>query len=124
MHIQVTTDNHVASNEGLTRHIETVVGDAMKRFGARVIRVEVHLGDHNSHKGGGQWCNIEARLAGLQPLAAKAEAPSLNQAIDSATAKLLKVLDHTIGRKEDPRGRTGSPKEIGPEISPSPEGMS
>ena len=122
MHIQVTTDNHVTGSEGLTSHIETVVGDAMKRFGTRVTRVDVHLGDHNSHKGGAQWCAIEAKLAGLQPLAAKAEAPSLNQAIDAAAAKLLKVLDHAIGRKEDFRGRTTPRNEIGPEISPSLEG--
>jgi ribosome-associated translation inhibitor RaiA len=119
MHIQVTTDNHVTGGEGLTHHIETVVGDTMKRFGTRVTRVEVHLGDHNSHKGGAQWCNIEAKLAGLQPLAARAEAPSLNQAIDSAAAKLLKVLDHAIGRKEDFRGRSTPRKE---DISPSLEG--
>jgi ribosome-associated translation inhibitor RaiA len=115
MQIQVTTDNHITGSEGLTRHIETVVGDTMKRFGNRVTRVDVHLGDHNSHKGGGQWCSIEAKLAGLQPLAAKAEAASLNQAIDAAAGKLLKVLDHAIGRKEDPRARTPSRRE---EISP------
>ena len=114
MHIQVTTDNHVTGSEGLTHHIKTVVGDTMKRFGTRVTRVEVHLGDHNSHKSGAQWCAIEAKLAGLQPLTAKAEASSLNQAIDAAAAKLLKVLDRTIGRKEDPRGRTTAPKDVGP----------
>ena len=82
---------------------------------AGLRRVNVHLGDHNSHKDGGQWCSIEAKLAGLQPLAAKAEAGSVNQAIDAAAGKLLKVLDHAIGRKEDPRVRITPRRE---EISP------
>jgi ribosome-associated translation inhibitor RaiA len=121
MQVHVTTDNHVTGSEGLTRHVESVVDDAMKRFGNRVTRVDVHLGDHNSHKNGAQWCSIEAKLAGLQSLAARAEAPSLNQAIDAAAGKLLKVLDHAIGRKEDPRGRAMPRKE---DISPSLEGTS
>jgi ribosome-associated translation inhibitor RaiA len=119
MQIQVTTDNHITGSDGLTSHVESVVDDTMKRFGARVTRVNVHLGDHNSHKNGAQWCSMEAKLAGLQPLAARAEAPSLNQAIDAAAAKLLKVLDHAIGRKEDFRGRSTARKD---DISPSLEG--
>lgn len=47
---------------------------------------------------------MEAKLAGLQPVAVKVEAATLNVAIDNAAEKLLKVLDRTLGRKEDPKG--------------------
>ena len=49
-----------------------------------MTRAEVHLADDNSHKGGDsdKKCTVEARLAGLQPLAASANGGSLEQAVD------------------------------------------
>lgn len=100
MQIHVTTDNHINGSEGLTSHVEAVVTEAVDRFGDRVTRVDVHLGDDNSHKRGGHWCTIEAKLAGLPPAAATAQADSLNQAIAAAADKLLNVLDHSVGKNE------------------------
>lgn len=104
MHVQLTTDNHVDGGEGLQRHVESVVGDTLERFGARVTRVDVHVGDANGRKAGSEWCSMEAKLAGLQPIAVKVEAATLNKAIDEAAEKLLRAIDRTVGRKEDPKG--------------------
>jgi ribosomal subunit interface protein len=111
MQIQIVTDNHVGKSEGLKRHVESVVANALERFGHRVTRVEVHLGDENSHKTGGEWCAMEAKLAGLQPVTVNAQASNLDQAIDAAADKLVKVLDRTIDKKQDPKGRRTVRKE-------------
>lgn len=113
MQIQVTTDNHIEGSEGLTHHVESVVADTLDRFNDRVTRVEVHLGDENSHKHGGHWCTIEAKLAGMPPAAATAQADTLNRAIDAAAEKLLNVLDHTVGKNEHQKKRL--PMNGGPE---------
>lgn len=106
MQIQVTTDNHIQGGEGLTNHVEAVVADALDRFGDRVTRVDVHMGDENSRKHGGHWCTMEAKLAGMPPAAATAQAETLNQAITEAAEKLLHVLDHTVGKNEHPKRRS------------------
>ena len=43
-------------------------------------------------------CLLEARLAGLQPLAVSHQATTLEQAVDGAVEKLKRSLDRTLGR--------------------------
>ena len=109
MQIQVNTNNHVEGTAELTRHVESVVEAALGRFGERITRVEVHLGDENSSSKSGdsdKRCAMEARLAGLQPIAVTELAPSLDEALSGAADKLEKVLDRTLGRLDDVKGRT------------------
>ena len=105
MQIEVTTDNHVAGSDALNSHVQSTIGEALERFGDRVTWVEVHLGDENSHKTGGARCGIHAKLAGIDTINVNANAATLDQAIDLATDKLLKVIDRTLGKKEDPKKR-------------------
>lgn len=109
MLIQVHTNNHVAGGEELTRHVEAVVGGALGRFGDQVTRAEVHLNDENSavkHGGQDKRCTIEARLAGLQPIAVSHDGATLEQALDGAADKLERALDRTLGRLGQKKGRT------------------
>jgi ribosomal subunit interface protein len=105
MQIEITTDNHVTGSDALNNHVQSTIEDALERFGDRVTWVEVHLGDENSHKTGGAWCGIHAKLAGIDTINVSADSGTLDQAIDSATGKLLKVIERTLGRKEDPKKR-------------------
>jgi ribosome-associated translation inhibitor RaiA len=105
MQIAVTTDNHVEGGDRLNKHVQTVIEVALGRFGNRVTWVEVHLGDHNSHKSGGAYCGIHAKLAGAETFNVNAESDNIDQALDLATDKLLKVVDRTLGRREDPTKR-------------------
>ena len=100
MQIQVNTGNHIAGSEGLTRHVEGVVTDALGRFGQRITRVEVHLNDEHAAKPGDNdhRCQMEARLAGLQPVSASDQAATLKQALDGAAKKLQRALDATLGK--------------------------
>jgi ribosome-associated translation inhibitor RaiA len=109
MQIQVNTDNHTAGSDGLTRHVETVVEGALGPFGDRITRVEVHLTDENGSRKAGEndkRCVMEARLAGLQPITVSDSGASLEQALNGAADKLEKTLKRTLGRLDDPKGRT------------------
>lgn len=103
MQIQVNTDNNVDGHDGLTLHVRTVVEGALHRFAHQITRVEVHLGDENGDKSGGddKRCMMEARLAGRQPTAVTHHAPSVHQAIDGAAEKLERALEHALGRLDD-----------------------
>lgn len=109
MQIQVNTDNHTDGSAELTRQVEDVVEDSLGRFGDRITRVEVHLSDENSsEKSGGsdKRCVMEARLSGLQPITVSDEGSSLEQVLAGAADKLETTLKRTLGRLDDPKGRT------------------
>jgi Sigma 54 modulation protein / S30EA ribosomal protein len=77
------------------------VRGALDHFSNRITRVEVHLSDQNSDKKPGtadMRCLLEARLAGLQPIAVSHQATTLEQAIEGAAEKLKHSLDTVLGR--------------------------
>jgi len=117
MQIQVHTDNHIKGSEELTQRVESIVEGALDRFRDRITRVDVHLTDANSStKAGGHdmRCAIEARLAGMQPIAVHHAAATLDQALEGSAEKLESVLEHTLGRLGEHKGRTpygGEPKD-------------
>lgn len=100
MQIQINTDRNIEHTERLTQRVEAALTDVTKRFADQVTRLEVHLSDVNSDKGGenDKRCLIEARLAGLQPTAVSHQAPSLDLAVDGASEKLKTALERTRGR--------------------------
>lgn len=107
--VQVHTDNHVQGGTTLTREVEVAVDATLGRFGDRITRVEVHLGDENSSSKAGdddKRCVMEARLAGLSPITVTHHAASISEAIDGAAEKLEKTLTRTVDRLNDPKGRT------------------
>jgi ribosome-associated translation inhibitor RaiA len=102
MQIIINTDSNIESNEELAQQVKAMVVSALERFGDRITRVEVHLSDENSHKFGtdDKRCLLEARLAGLQPIAASYQAATLQQAINGAAEKLKNATDSALGRRE------------------------
>ncbi len=108
MQVQVRTDNHIKADESLLRRVEAGVDASLGRFGDRITRVEVHLNDVNGPKaiGDDKRCLMEARLAGHQPIIVSHQAPTLDEAIDGAAEKLERLLDSTLERLNDPKGRT------------------
>jgi ribosome-associated translation inhibitor RaiA len=108
MQIQVNTDNAIERRDELIRDVRAVVEQTLGRFADRLTRVEVHLKDVNSHKGGpdDKHCTVEARPAGMQPIAVTEAASTLVQAVDGAVKKLRTTLDRTFGKLDDKRGHT------------------
>ncbi|WP_025915901.1 HPF/RaiA family ribosome-associated protein [Herminiimonas sp. CN] len=100
MQIQVNTDSNIERNDGLIRHVETVVQGALSHFKGQVTRVEVHLSDTNGPKAGAadNRCLMEVRLQGYQPIAVTEHAPSLHQSIQGAADKLKRSVDSALGR--------------------------
>ena len=104
MQVQINSDNHVEVTQDFAREIEAIVASTLERFGDRITRVEVHLSDESSSAksvGDDKRCVLEARLAGLQPIAVTHQGATLEQALDGAAEKLEKTIDHTLGRLDD-----------------------
>jgi ribosome-associated translation inhibitor RaiA len=109
MQIQVNTDKHIEGGAELTRKVEEAVRGALDRFGARITRVEIHFSDESSSAKSGdrdKRCVMEARLSGLQPISVSHHAGSVELALDGAAGKMEKMLDRTLERLHDPKGRT------------------
>lgn len=108
MQILLNSDNHINGGQKLAGYVEEVLQGTLGRFGERITRVEVHLTDENSREKEGnndKRCMLEARLAGLQPIAVSDRGATLEQAIDGAVDRLEKTLDRTLQRLDDPKGR-------------------
>jgi ribosome-associated translation inhibitor RaiA len=103
MLVQLNTDNHVLGHADLARYVENAVQGALGRFEPQLTRVEVQLTDQNSHKDGqsDKRCLLEARLAGLQPIAVSQDGDSIDQALDGAIEKLAQTLDRRLSRLAD-----------------------
>lgn len=100
MRIQVNTDNHIKGREDVVRLVHSCVEGAVGRFADRITRVEVHLSDTNGHKSGDddKRCVLEARLAGLQPLAVSHQATTIELAVTEAADKLQRAIESKVGR--------------------------
>lgn len=100
MQVLVNSDHHITGDEWLTGRVESIVHASVERFGNRITRIEVHLNDVNGSKHGAKdkRCMMEARPAGVAPVAVSDEAPSLLEAIEGAAGKLERALEHTFGR--------------------------
>jgi len=108
MQILVNSAHHIHGSASVTERVVSIVSDSLDRFADRITRVEVHLSDVNGDKVGerDKRCMMEARLAGLKPIAVSHEAPTLLEAIDTAAEKLERAIEHLLG-KEAAAGESG-----------------
>ena len=115
MQIQINTDRNIEGHEALAARVSSVVESTLSRISDHITRVEVHLSDENSDKKGGDnnmRCLMEARLQGRQPVAVTHQAATLDQAVNGAADKLIRLIESTLGRLHDHQGRrTGLPPE-------------
>ena len=101
MQIQINSDHHISASPAVAARIQELVRGTLERYSDRITRVEVHLNDLNSVKGGtDKRCLMEARLGGLGPVAANHEAENLDLAINGAMEKLERAIEHRLGRIE------------------------
>jgi hypothetical protein len=110
MKTQINSDRSIKVSAGLVRFVGTEVDRTLDRFAARVTRLELHLSDVNSHRGGDsdKQCLVEARPAGLRPVSVTATAASVDVAVVRALKKMRRSLTTVFGRVGRSRGRAGS----------------
>lgn len=102
MQIQVNTDRNIEGGDRLVHEVMETVNGSLERFGNRITRVEVHLSDVNAEKGGRDIrCVMEARPAGLDPVAVDELARDVRQSVRGAVGKLKRALESRFGRLED-----------------------
>jgi ribosome-associated translation inhibitor RaiA len=120
MEIQINTDHNIEGHEALAARVSSVVESALSLVSDHITRVEVHLSDENSAKGGqhDKRCLMEARLEGRQPIAVTHQAATLDEAVDGAADKLARLIDSDLGRMRDQRSRRREPLPPGPALTP------
>jgi ribosome-associated translation inhibitor RaiA len=117
MQVNVNTDHTIEKHQGLDEHVQTVVRSAIGRFGEHIRRVDVHLSDENKEKkaDGGNYCMMEARVTGYEPVVVHDHALNLHLAISNAADKLKRAIDSALGRLNDRKGAESLPLEAEPD---------
>lgn len=103
MQIQINTGSQTQGSAHWSNDIATVIEEQLSRFADRITRAEVHLNDENSaSKEGGndKRCQIEVRIAGMQPISVSDQADSHNAALQGAADKMVSLLETTFGKLE------------------------
>jgi ribosome-associated translation inhibitor RaiA len=115
MEINVNTDNTIDRHQGLDERVRDVVESSISRF-EQVRRVDVHLSNQNGqkHEDGDNYCMMEARVAGYEPVVVHAHAADLHLSINGAANKLKRALDSALGRLNDKNKR--EPLPMDPEV--------
>ena len=107
MQVQVHTDNKIQGGESLAHWIQEEATTRLGRFRDVITRVEVFLSDVDGGKSGAndKRCRLEARPAGRQPVTVTADADKVADAFTGAAEKLVRALEHVLGRVKDRNGR-------------------
>ncbi len=102
MRITLNTDSSVEGTQELEEHVVGVLESALERFRDEVSRVEVHLRDENSDKGGAddKRCMMEARVEKMDPIAVTHRADNVHSAVNGAKDKLRRALDSALGKRD------------------------
>lgn len=107
MQILVHTHHAADGSENLNLWVKSKVESRLTNFVRRITRVEVYLTDMNSDKKGvDKRCTIEAKLQGLQTLAASSDGPTAAQALTGAIDKIEKVVDRHVKKLAHHKGHS------------------
>lgn len=106
MNIEIRTDKHIQSSERLIDYVRAELSREFQRHSERITHFSVHLSDENGEKRGDEdiRCLIEARPAGLKPIAVSHKARNVDLSIHGAIDKLKRNLEHTFEKLEPTRG--------------------
>ncbi len=107
MKIQVNTDKNIDGGADLTGQATADLASALARFEHRLTRVEVHLRNESAGRTTGEdlRCLIEARPAGLDPVAVTHHAATLPDAVRGASDKLEALLSGLFEQRESQASR-------------------
>ena len=114
MQIQLNTDKNFVGSPELLERVEQMLEQELKHVCDELTRIEVHLNDENSAKGGegDKRCLLEARVRGLPPIAAEHRAANVELAIRGAAAQLDRALKNALGKLREGRKQGESVKRL------------
>jgi ribosome-associated translation inhibitor RaiA len=103
MQVQVRHDDTIRGSDRLTELTTATIESVLASFADRITTVEVHFADENGKKIGGDdiRCSIEVRFAGLKPVGVSHHASDLEVALEVASEKMARMIDHQLGRIRD-----------------------
>ena len=103
MQILFNTDKNVTGSEDLIASSTSIISEELSRYSPQITRLEIHLSDEDGNKDGfnDKRCMVEARLAGMKPIAVTDRANTHEQAIFGAIDKLKTSLEKITGRLND-----------------------
>lgn len=99
MQVLLHTDKHVDGRQGMADHLDSVVKEALNRFGDYVTRVDAHLSDAVSQSKTTPddiVCTLEAHLSSLPVVVVKDHAATAHQAITGAVDKLKRAVTTAV----------------------------
>jgi hypothetical protein len=121
MRIQVNSDKNITLDTRVISFVKTEANRRLERFSDRLTRLEVHLSDANGPKRGtaDKRCIVEARPAGVRPLAVTMSAARVDTAVRGALSKLRRALETFFGRTDKDRRivRKGPAKKVSAKAS-------
>ena len=106
MFIQIDADNQIPSDNERDTRLEEQIRQRLARFEGRITDVEVHVSDVNGPRGGNAdlRATVEARVNGIPPVAAIDEGNTIDRAVIGAAKKVVRALDHQLGKLTDRKG--------------------
>jgi putative sigma-54 modulation protein len=95
----------VVLDEDMKDHLERRLLFALTRFDPRILRVDVHVADHNGPKGGiDKSCRIVVRLRGLGDVVVKTADADWTVCIDRATTRIGAHVRRVLARRREYHG--------------------
>lgn len=103
MQIQFNTDKNIAGSTELTASFTSIISKELDRFSEDITRIEIHLSDKDGNKNSpnDKRCMLEARLAGINPIAVTNYADTYELALIGAIEKLKTSLATITGRQKN-----------------------
>lgn len=115
MQIQINSDNNIVGTSELSAKIEQKLRQTLKHLAKEITRIEVHLNDVNSIKGGAddKKCLLEARIAGMNPIFTEHYADTIDQAVNGAADQLARALRSALEKAQAGNKSRSTIKRIG-----------
>ena len=103
MQLEFNTGKNATGSEGLIASSTSFISEELSRYSQQITRLEIHFSDEDGDKDGinDKRCMVEARLAGMQPIAVTNQANTQEQALFGAIDKLKTSLERIAGRLKD-----------------------
>jgi hypothetical protein len=100
LRIQVNSDKNISVDDRVISFVRDKADRALGRYEGRLMHVDFHLSDANSHKPGAldKRCVVEARPSGHQPVVVKVAARNVRSAVTGALGKMQSALEKFFGR--------------------------